>query len=135
MELRGPILGFFVKNQLGQMLFGDNTYLSTHGSPEGQRVRGGAGERLEARFRFTMPLLPAGDYTVTLGFADGTQDDHLMHHWVHDALAFKSVTTSVAGGLVGIAMEEISLIRIPRSGIGRTGDPATHTPATLAAVA
>ena len=131
-KLSGPILGFFVKNQLGQMLFGDNTYLSTHGSPEGRPVRVGAGERLEARFRFTMPLLPASDYTITLGFADGTQDDHLMHHWVHDALSFKSVTTSVAGGLVGIAMDEISLVRLPGVGSGRSGATVVQPPAPMA---
>ncbi len=117
LELRGPILGFYVKNQLGQMLFGDNTYLSTHGSPGGNPVRAGVGERLAASFQFVMPLLPAGDYTVTLGFADGTQDDHLMHHWIHDALTFKSVTTSVSTGLVGVPMDEISLVRLPGAGV------------------
>ena len=133
-ELRGPILGFYVKNTLGQMLFGDNTFLSTHGAPDGRPVRASAGDQLEATFRFTMPLLPWGDYTLTLGFADGTQDDHLIHHWVHDALAFKSVAGSIAQGLVGIPMDEISLVRLPGARVGRNGDPIVQNEAALSAV-
>ena len=132
-ELRGPILGFYVKNTLGQMLFGDNTFLSTHGAPDGRPVRVSAGDQLEATFRFTMPLLPWGDYTLTLGFADGTQDDHLIHHWVHDALAFKSVAGSIAQGLVGIPMDEINLVRLPGARVGRNGDSVVQNEAAMSA--
>jgi lipopolysaccharide transport system ATP-binding protein len=109
-ELASPILGFFLKNHLGQWLFGDNTYLSTldqldrHAPP---------GTRLVARFRFQLPLLPAGDYTILAALADGSQESHVMHHWIHDALAFKALTSSVAGGLVGLPMLDVRLERSP----------------------
>ncbi len=111
-DLPRPILGFFVKNSLGQWLFGDNTYYSTHGAPDGRALSVSAGESFEARFRFVMPLLPAGDYSILLALAEGTPGDHVMHHWIHDAMSFKSVSTSVGGGLVGLPMLEVTAERV-----------------------
>jgi len=103
--LERPIVGFYVKDRLGQYLFGDNTYLTYRGSP--QRVSSGAIFR--ARFQFRMPILPAGDYFVAPAVADGTQENHVQHHWLHEALMFRSASTVVAGGLVGIPMKRIEL--------------------------
>ncbi len=101
-----PIVGFLVRDRLGQNLFGDNTFLTTMQRP----VETQAGERLVASFRFRMPILPAGDYSITVAVANGTQEDHVVHHWVHDAIMFKSHASSVSTGLVGIPMQEISLM-------------------------
>ena len=103
--LTNPIIGFYVKDRLGQMLFGDNTYLSCLDTevtvlPE-QLVR--------ARFRFIMPRLQAGDYFVTAGVADGTQDDHLIQHWVHEALLLRSLGTAAPAGIIGIPMHGVEL--------------------------
>ncbi|MNV86264.1 hypothetical protein D3C71_1802840 [compost metagenome] len=64
---------------------------------------------LKARFVFDMPRLMRGDYSITVSCAQGTQDDFRQHHWIHDAVNFSSHTTSVAGGLIGIAMQQISM--------------------------
>ncbi|MBM3535861.1 MAG: ABC transporter ATP-binding protein [Alphaproteobacteria bacterium] len=105
--VRQPIVGFLVKDRLGQHLFGDNTYLRH----EGDAVPIAAGERLRARFRFRMPILAVGTYTIAVAVADGSVADHIQHHWIHDALAFTSHTSSAATGLVGVPMHEISLER------------------------
>jgi lipopolysaccharide transport system ATP-binding protein len=105
-----PIVGFFVKDRLGQLLFGDNTYVSQAGNA----VPLAAGERLLARFRFRMPILATGDYTVAAAVADGDVADHVQHHWIHDALAFKAHASSAATGLIGVPMHEISLERLQR---------------------
>ena len=69
--------------------------------------------RFEARFAFQMPILQPADYTITVGLANGTQTDHVIHHWMHDALAFRSTASSLrAGGLVGLPMAAISLVRL-----------------------
>ena len=47
--------------------------------------------------------------TITVALAQGTQTSFIQHHWIHDALQFSSHTSSVAGGLVGLPMQEISL--------------------------
>jgi lipopolysaccharide transport system ATP-binding protein len=104
-DILRPIVGFLVKDRLGQVLFGDNTYLTYAASPVAVR----AGRLFEASFTFRMPILSLGDYSICIGLAEGTQADHVQHHWIHDALFFKSHTTSAANGLVGIPMQHIEL--------------------------
>lgn len=104
-KLDAPIIGFFVKDRLGQHLFGDNTYLSH----QGVSVICEKTCRFRADFVFYMPLLPAGDYSVTASIANGTQALHEQHHWMHDALIFKSESSSVASGLIGIPMIDVRL--------------------------
>jgi lipopolysaccharide transport system ATP-binding protein len=102
-----PIIGFLVKDRLGQVLFSDNTCLSHAMQP----VPLQPGDVLEARFTFQMPILRVGDYSVAVSLAEGTQDEHVQHHWIHDALVFKSVSSSVCTGLVGIPMLDITMHR------------------------
>jgi lipopolysaccharide transport system ATP-binding protein len=97
-ELFSPIVGFYIKDRLGQNLFGDNTYAAHAEAPP--TVPSGAA--IEARFTFEMPRLTAGDYSVCAAIAEGTQAAHVQHHWIHDALFFKSHCAEVASGLVGI---------------------------------
>jgi lipopolysaccharide transport system ATP-binding protein len=99
-DLESPIIGFFLKNHLGQPLFGDNTYLSYRDTP----LHVHAGEAFVARFRFQMPWLPAGDYMFCAACASGSQTEHVILHWMHDALAFRSQSTHVVGGLIGLPM-------------------------------
>ena len=106
--LGSAIIGFYVKDRLGQTLFGDNTFLSYVDSP----VACAAGEELVAEFRFQMPRLASGDYSVSAAIADGTQSDHVQHHWIHDALFFRSESTSIAAGMIGIPMTSIELRNI-----------------------
>ena len=104
-QLDCPIVGFFVKDRLGQTVFGDNTYLSYRSNP----ITLPEGRLLEASFQFRMPVLPVGDYSVCVAIADGTQEAHTQQHWIHDALIFTSHSSSVSTGLVGIPMKNIRL--------------------------
>ena len=104
-DILRPIIGFFVKDRLGQNLFGDNTYLTY----ADRSLEATAGDMLTARFSFRMPLLPPGDYTVDVAVAQGTQADHVIHCWNHDALAFKSHASSNHQGLIGIPMKRVVL--------------------------
>jgi lipopolysaccharide transport system ATP-binding protein len=103
--LRSPIVGFYVKDKLGQNLFGDNTWLSYMDAPVGIAT----GQLLMAEFAFFMPRLSAGHYSITVAVADGTHSEHVQHHWVHDAISFKSETSSVSGGIFGLPMKKIKL--------------------------
>jgi lipopolysaccharide transport system ATP-binding protein len=103
--LESPIIGFYVKDRLGQMLFGDNTYLSC--SESGISVN--ADQLVRASFQFVMPRLQAGDYFVTAGIAEGTQDDHLIQHWMHEALLLRSLGTNAPAGIIGIPMHSVAL--------------------------
>ena len=104
-HLDSPIIGFYIKNNLGQILFGDNSYLSYSETP----IHCKEGSKLHAEFVFSMPVLPAGSYSITATIANGTQSDHEQHHWMYDAVLFKSQSSSVPTGLVGIPMQSILL--------------------------
>ena len=106
--IHAPIIGFYIKDRLGQYLFGDNTYLTYQHAPPSV----GAGGKIRGRFEFRMPVLPVGDYSVTVALADGTQQDHVQHHWIHDALVFKSQASSVSQGLIGIPMKKIEIVPV-----------------------
>lgn len=106
-DIHNPIIGFFVKDRLGQQLFGDNTYLTYAANPRIMR----GGECLISSFTFRMPVLPPGDYTVDVAIAAGSQAEHITHCWSSDVLAFKSHASSVRSGygLVAIPMLKIEL--------------------------
>ena len=104
--LDNPIIGFYVKDRLGQYLFGDNTFLTY----ENDTVEIMEGQSFQARFSFRMPVLPVGEYSISPAIAVGTQDVHLTQHWLHDALIFKSHASSVINSLVGIPMTVIEII-------------------------
>lgn len=102
-----PIVGFVVKNKLGQTLFGENTYLYHLQRTPIIKVD----DSLSAAFKFRMPIMPAGDYVISVAIADGTQESHNMLTWMHDALAFTSHTSSLSTGLIGIPMLEVIISR------------------------
>jgi lipopolysaccharide transport system ATP-binding protein len=115
-DILAPIVGFMLKDRLGQTLFADNTFLSYAKKP----MRVGTGEIFEARFTFQMPILPAGDYVIAAAVAEGTQSQHVQHHWIHDALSLKSHSSSVFTGLVGVPMIDIQLQKVPPAGKAAT---------------
>lgn len=107
-RVESPIVGFYLKDRLGQLLFGDNTYLTTLD----ERMVMEAGDRAVARFRFDMPRLQEGDYFLAVGVAAGTQHEHVIHHWMHEALAVKALGQGAPAGLIGLPMLEITLEQV-----------------------
>jgi lipopolysaccharide transport system ATP-binding protein len=56
-----------------------------------------------------MPIMREGDYTMSVAIAEGTQQDHVQHHWLHDALAFHVHGNTICIGLIGVPMQNIEL--------------------------
>ena len=102
-DLLSPIVGFYINDRLGQTIFGDNTFNFSKQAP----LNISSGKAFDAEFEFRMPILPVGDYSITVALAEGTQQDHVQHHWIHDALLLKSHSSSVSTGLVGVPMNSI----------------------------
>lgn len=100
-----PIIGFLVNDRLGQPIFGENTYNFAKQKPLNITL----GEKFEAEFEFWMPILPVGDYSITVALAEGSQQNHIQHHWIHDALMMKSHSSSASTGLVGVPMSNINM--------------------------
>ncbi len=113
-DIARPIIGFFLKDRLGQQLFGTNTYRDA--GPVAPPVA--VGQSVEALFEFRMPYLKLGRYTVDVAVADGTVSDHVQAAWVYDGLVLESVCDTRSTGLVGIPYRTIALRVID------TGEPA-----------
>jgi lipopolysaccharide transport system ATP-binding protein len=104
--LESPIIGFYLKDRLGQLLFGDNTYLTTCNAPP---LRLPAGARYRARFCFRMPRLQAGDYVFAIGLSRGTQAEHVVQYWSHAALVLHAEGQGLPTGILGLPMLDIAL--------------------------
>jgi lipopolysaccharide transport system ATP-binding protein len=102
-----PILGFFLKDRLGQSLFGEHTF-----NYVSQQLTLKPGERIRADFIFDLPLLPNGDYSLTVSVAEGRPDDNKQHHWIHDAVIVRVHSAKLRYGLVGIPFEIVTLKKI-----------------------
>lgn len=112
-RLEAPIVGFFLRNRLGQNVFGDNTYVACLASP----VACDQSTELIAHFDFVMPFLPRGDYSFSAAIASGSNHDHVQHHWIHDAFMIKSLASDVHADLFGVPMAGISLhVQAPENG-------------------
>ncbi|MFA5514956.1 MAG: ABC transporter ATP-binding protein [Desulfuromonadales bacterium] len=103
--LRRPILGFLVRDRLGQDLFGENTLPFTDLHP----TEIAAGQDFEGEFVFRLPMLPNGQYAVMASVADGDLHHHIQHHWLHDAMIINISSSRVRWGLVGVPFERVSL--------------------------
>jgi lipopolysaccharide transport system ATP-binding protein len=106
-DMARPILGFLVRDRLGQDLLGENTLPFTNQQPLPVR----AGERFQADFTFRLPMLPNGDYSVMTSLADGDLYNHVQHHWLHNALILHVVSSKVRYGLVGIEFKNMNFYK------------------------
>lgn len=104
-SLDRPILGFHLCDRLGQVLFAENTldYTDIHPTPVT------TGQRFLGKFVFRLPMLPNGQYSVTTALANGTIENHVQHHWLHDALIITVSSNKRRYGLVGIPFEQVTL--------------------------
>jgi lipopolysaccharide transport system ATP-binding protein len=109
--LDSPIVGFLVRDRLGQNIFGDNTFLTSHDAP----LKLGPGDIARARFEFDLPLLPPGNYSIAVAVADGHPHEHVQHEWMPDALIFRAETSSIRHSLVGVPMRSIGFALLGRS--------------------
>jgi lipopolysaccharide transport system ATP-binding protein len=104
-EIDSPILGFYVRDRLGQNLFGDNTFLTYQDRP----MRLLLGDEVVATFTFTLPYLAAGSYSICLSIAEGSQDHHVQHHWLDEGVIFHVLSSNVAHGIMGVPILNIAV--------------------------
>ena len=90
-ELTSCIVGFHFKDRLGQVIFAENTFLQYQLSPPHIP----ADSEFVTAFEFRMPVLPPGEYSISPAIAEGTQDNHVQHHWMHDALMVRVHARSI----------------------------------------
>lgn len=98
-DVSEPIIGFLVKNSRGVEIFGENTLHDMQSGP----FRLEAGSLYETVFSFEFPVLPSGDYTVSVAVADGDFFQHQQLVWRHDVLVLRVVSDRFRYGLIGLS--------------------------------
>jgi lipopolysaccharide transport system ATP-binding protein len=104
-DIEQPILGFLLKDRLGQDLFGENTLPFTDINPRLVAM----GSEFIGEFIFNLPMLPNGQYAVMASVAEGNLHNNVQHHWLHDALIVNVSSSKVRWGLVGIHFVKANL--------------------------
>ena len=104
-DMDHPILGFLVRDRLGQDIFGENSLSYTDRCP----IKIHNGERFECEFTFQLPMLPNGDYAVMASVAEGDLIDNVQHHWLNEALILNVSSSKVRWGLCGVVFNKIEL--------------------------
>lgn len=100
-----PAVGIMIKDRLGQYLQTEGT----DGTFRHHHLVFEAGERVDVVFNFIMPILLRGTYTINVALAEGLGDDHVQHHWIHDAVKIEAISGPVANGLGGLLTTNISM--------------------------
>jgi len=103
--LERPILGFLLRDRLGQDMFGENTLSFTSTTPRPVKP----GQEFTGEFVFRLPMLPNGQYVVMASVADGDQYNNVQHHYLHDAFIVNVSSSKIRFGLVGIPFERVVL--------------------------
>jgi lipopolysaccharide transport system ATP-binding protein len=113
-DISRPIMGFLLRDRLGQNIFGDSTYLAC-------RDRGisvSVGDDFAAQFTFQMPFLARGNYALTVAITEGTQEDHIHVHWIEEAIILSVSAGPVRHGIIGIPAKSIRLDALDATPLG-----------------
>lgn len=100
------ILGFNVKNKLGENVFGTNTRV------EGFDIHpADAGMMRVLIFSFILPNLCNGIYSVDVAVASGEQHDHVQHCWKYDVIIFTAFLAAYQAsfGQIYLPSEEVKI--------------------------
>ena len=109
-DIYQPIAGFFFSDVKGNAIFGSNNIYRGIPFPP---FRAQINKKEIIEFKFTFPRIRNGDYVLTVAIAEGSLDNHIQHHWVHDAFVLKVHIPTVEHQVGNqIILEEID-IRCP----------------------
>lgn len=87
--IEDEIVGFTVKDRLSNIVFQTNSFELS------ENLSGKIGEYIY-EFKFIIPELNTGEYTISPAVASGTQVNHIQHNWIHDAYVFRVVSNNVS---------------------------------------
>ncbi|MCW0459159.1 Vitamin B12 import ATP-binding protein BtuD [Xanthomonas sacchari] len=95
--LNYPAIGFMLKDRKGQYLVADSSdsYLREEAIAVEQ------GNTFTVTFQLQLPRLIRGEYSLDLALAEGPGDDHVQHHWLHDAILLTALNSQLVHGIAG----------------------------------
>lgn len=95
--IENPAVGVILKDSKGQFLFTEST--DPHFRSIDKAIDDGSDASIY--FKFKMPVLIRGNYTIDIAFANGVGDDHYQIHWIHDGIAFECIKGRQVHGILG----------------------------------
>ena len=104
-----PAFGIMLKDRQGQFLFTEGT----DGVFRNENLVFQSGDIIEASFSFRMPILIVGKYSFNVALAEGIGDDHIQHHWMHDAVVLESLEGPQVHGIAGLADMHMQVVINP----------------------
>ena len=108
-QIKHPAFGLTFKDRLGQPIISEGT----DGAFRSSDLGFAQGDLATATFNFRMPVLLQGHYSIDIAFAEGLGNDHVQHHWIHDALSVTCMRGRLVQGITGLPDLEISLASHP----------------------
>jgi len=83
-DILQPLIGFIIKDHLGNEVLGLNNHILEKKIPALLK-----NSTAIVSFIFDFPLIKANKYTITVAIGEGTQTNHVQHHWINDAYIFE----------------------------------------------
>ena len=104
-ELSSAVVGFIVKDKLGQYILGLNSFDCK--LPLNILV----GQISAVVFEFNLPKIANGNYTIDLAIAEGNVDNYRQLHWIYDALQFGVERLDYRGVMIEPLIDSVYLIK------------------------
>ena len=105
-KMKDFILGFIVRNRLGMDLFSQRVKLGDFEA----NLAVIKGSDVSVKFKFKMPRLAKGVYSIYVAVAEDLYNEVVMHHaWSDNCYVFKSNNTETFSGLFKVPMQKITL--------------------------
>lgn len=105
-NLSHPIIGFQIRDSLGQILMGETTYKMTQNTKDWHAE---AKNIIKGSFKLWLPHLKNGIYMLTCAVADGTIRNFVQHHWLENAVTIEVSSTEERWGIIGAFISSISV--------------------------
>ena len=87
-DIENFIAGVIIKNSKNIEITGLNNLMIN------KNISLKSSNNIKVNFEFIMPKLANGKYTLTVGVAEGTKDNHIQMHFVHDIYEFEIINTN-----------------------------------------
>jgi ABC-type polysaccharide/polyol phosphate transport system ATPase subunit len=90
-RITSPGIGVIFKDRVGNQIFGIGNYIyNIHFDDMCEN------SSYLIRIEFKLPPLQNGEYSVTIALSEGTQENHIQHHWVHDITSLRVENEAIA---------------------------------------
>ncbi|RBJ38626.1 ABC transporter ATP-binding protein [Xanthomonas oryzae] len=104
-SLSYPAVGFMLKNRKGQYILAESS--DSYLREEAISIQ--EGSVLTVTFQLRLPRLIRGEYSLDVALAEGPGDDHVQHHWLHDAIVLTAINSQLVHGISGAQPLSVSV--------------------------